>query len=90
MLVKEEWEEAVSMLEKAFEATGRSDRDFGARLQKAQRLLKQSKAKDYPKILGVSRAADAKIIKKAFCSGAKTAHPDKGCSEQKMAALNEA
>ncbi|KAF7309162.1 hypothetical protein MKEN_01118500 [Mycena kentingensis (nom. inval.)] len=90
MLVKEEWEDAVRMLEKAFEATGRSDRDFGARLQKAQRLLKQSKAKDYYKILGVSRDADAKTIKKAFRNGAKTAHPDKGGSEQKMAALNEA
>ncbi|KAJ7062768.1 hypothetical protein C8F01DRAFT_1056608 [Mycena amicta] len=90
LLVKEEWEDAVRMLEKAFEATGRSDRDFGARLQKAQRLLKQSKAKDYYKILGVSRDADARTIKKAFRNGAKTAHPDKGGSEQKMAALNEA
>ncbi|KAF7314087.1 hypothetical protein HMN09_00567800 [Mycena chlorophos] len=90
MLVKEEWEEAVRLLERAFEATGRSDREFGATLQKAQRLLKQSKAKDYYKILGVSRDADARTIKKAFRNAAKTAHPDKGGSEQKMAALNEA
>jgi DnaJ family protein C protein 3 len=29
-VVKEEWEEGVRLLEKAFEATGRSDRDVGA------------------------------------------------------------
>ncbi|KAJ7848925.1 hypothetical protein B0H14DRAFT_3452751 [Mycena olivaceomarginata] len=89
-VVKEEWEEGVRLLEKAFEATGRSDRDFQARLQKAQRLLKQSRAKDYYKVLGVARDADARTIKKAFRTAAKTAHPDKGGSEQKMAAVNEA
>ncbi|KAJ7799680.1 hypothetical protein B0H14DRAFT_3092771 [Mycena olivaceomarginata] len=94
-VVKEEWEEGVRLLEKAFEATGRSDRDFQARLQKAQRLLKQSRAKDYYKVLGVARDADARTIKKALCvssprTAAKTAHPDKGGSEQKMAAVNEA
>ncbi|KAJ6579674.1 hypothetical protein DFH09DRAFT_1246175 [Mycena vulgaris] len=85
-LVREEWEEGVRFLEKAFEATGRSDRDFQARLQKAQRLLKQSRQKDYYKVLGVARDADARTIKKALC----TAHPDKGGTEQKMAAVNEA
>ncbi|KAF7333023.1 hypothetical protein MVEN_02408600 [Mycena venus] len=89
-LVKEEWEEGVRLLEKAFEATGRSDREFQARLQKAQRLLKQSRAKDYYKVLGVARDADERTIKKAYRKAAKTAHPDKGGSEQKMAALNEA
>ncbi|KAJ7628502.1 hypothetical protein FB45DRAFT_918432 [Roridomyces roridus] len=89
-LAKEDWEEAVRLLEKAFEATGRGDRDFGARLQKAQRLLKQSRAKDYYKVLGVSRDADERTIKKAFRTAAKSAHPDKGGSEAKMAALNEA
>ncbi|KAJ7499926.1 hypothetical protein FB451DRAFT_1206987 [Mycena latifolia] len=90
MLVKEEWEDAVRYLEKAFEATGRSDREFQGRLQKAQRLLKQSRAKDYYKVLGVARDADARTIKKAFRTAAKTAHPDKGGTEQKMAAVNEA
>lgn len=41
----EEWEEAVRMLSDAFEKTGRSDREVLSRLQKAQRLLKQSKQK---------------------------------------------
>ncbi|KAJ7165694.1 hypothetical protein C8R43DRAFT_987331 [Mycena crocata] len=90
MLVREEWEEGVRYMEKAFEATGRSDRDFQARLQKAQRLLKQSRAKDYYKVLGVARDADARTIKKAFRTAAKTAHPDKGGTESKMAAVNEA
>ena len=35
------------------------------RLQRAQRLLKQSRSKDYYKVLGVSRDADEKTIKKA-------------------------
>ncbi|KAJ7227908.1 hypothetical protein C8J57DRAFT_1387935 [Mycena rebaudengoi] len=90
LVVQEEYEEGVRYLERAFEATGRSDREFQARLQKAQRLLKQSRAKDYYKVLGVARDADAKTIKKAFRTAAKTAHPDKGGSEAKMAAVNEA
>ncbi|KAJ7683899.1 hypothetical protein B0H17DRAFT_985666 [Mycena rosella] len=89
-VVREDWEEGVRLLERAFEATGRGDRDFQARLQKAQRLLKQSRQKDYYKVLGVARDADARTIKKAFRTAAKTAHPDKGGTEQKMAAVNEA
>ena len=76
-------------------------------MQKAQKLLKQSKQKDYYKILGVPRDADDRTIKKALCvvsphatlsrtyppssrQAAKSARPDKGGSEAKMAALNEA
>ncbi|EPS99721.1 hypothetical protein FOMPIDRAFT_1147106 [Fomitopsis schrenkii] len=90
LLAKEEWEEAVRVLERAFEASGRSNREIHQRLQKAQRLLKQSRQKDYYKVLGVSRSADAKEIKKAFRNAARKAHPDKGGSEAKMAAVNEA
>ncbi|KAF8075747.1 hypothetical protein FPV67DRAFT_1617228 [Lyophyllum atratum] len=85
-----EWEEGVRWLERAWEASGQSSRDIHQRLQRAQKLLKQSKQKDYYKILGVSRDADTKAIKKAFRTAAKTAHPDKGGSEAKMAAVNEA
>jgi hypothetical protein len=47
--------------------------------------------KDYYKVLGVSRDATAKAIKKAFLNAAKIAHPDKqGGSEAKMVALNVA
>jgi DnaJ family protein C protein 3 len=84
MLLREEWEEAVRVFERVLESSGRSDRDVSfpflfdcagcwitqvlARLQKAQRLLKQSRQKDYYKVLGVARDADAKTIKKAFVS----------------------
>lgn len=87
---REEYEEAVRLLDRAFEASGRSDREIAGKLQKAQRLLKQSKQKDYYKVLGVSRDADTRTIRKAFRMAAKTAHPDKGGSEAKMAAVNEA
>ncbi|KIJ33171.1 hypothetical protein M422DRAFT_183590, partial [Sphaerobolus stellatus SS14] len=89
-LVSEEWEAAVRYLDKAFEAGGRSNSDVHQRLQKAQRLLKQSKKKDYYKVIGVARDADARTIKKAYRKAAKQAHPDKGGSQQQMAALNEA
>lgn len=89
-LKNEEWETAVRYLEKAFESTGRSDRDIHQKLQRAQKLLKQSKQKDYYKVLDVPRDADQKTIKKAFRKAAMTAHPDKGGSEAKMAAVNEA
>jgi hypothetical protein len=36
------------------------------RLLKAQRVVKQSRTKDYYKVLGVARAADPKTIKKAL------------------------
>ena len=89
-LKKEEWEDAVRFFGRASEASGRSNQDVYQRLQKAQRLLKQSKKKDYYKVLGVSRDADLKTVKKAYRKMAIVAHPDKGGSEQKMATVNEA
>ncbi|KAH7903073.1 hypothetical protein BJ138DRAFT_1131510 [Hygrophoropsis aurantiaca] len=90
LLAREEWDEAVRAFERAFEASGRENRETLGRLQKAQRLLKQSKQKDYYKVLGVARDADGKTIKKAYRKAVLTAHPDKGGSEAKMAAVNEA
>ncbi|TFK85863.1 hypothetical protein K466DRAFT_587740 [Polyporus arcularius HHB13444] len=90
LFAREEWEEAVRILSSAFEASGRSDREIHQRLTKAQKLLKQSKQKDYYKVLGVARDADTKTIKKAYRKAVLTAHPDKGGSEAKMAAVNEA
>jgi DnaJ family protein C protein 3 len=50
-LMKDEaWEEAVRVFEKAFANGGQSSQEALNRLQKAQRLLKQSKAKDYYKV----------------------------------------
>ena len=45
---------------------------------------------DYYKILGVSRAATADEIKKAFRKLARTHHPDAGGDEQKFKEINEA
>jgi DnaJ family protein C protein 3 len=90
LLIREDWAEAVRVFERAAEASGRSDRDVLNRLQKSQRLMKQSKQKDYYKVLGVARDADAKTIKKAYRKAVLTAHPDKGGTEAKMATVNEA
>jgi len=89
LLAREEWEEAVRIFERAWQASG-GNREIRARLSKAQRLLKLSKQKDYYKVLGVSRDADAKTIKKAYRKAVMKAHPDKGGSEAKMATVNEA
>ncbi|KAI0317606.1 hypothetical protein OF83DRAFT_1120519 [Amylostereum chailletii] len=90
LLVNEEWEEAVRTFERAWDASGGGNREIHARLTKAQRLLKQSRQKDYYKVLGVSRDADDKTIKKAYRRAVMSAHPDKGGSEAKMATVNEA
>jgi DnaJ family protein C protein 3 len=64
-LAREDWELAVRVFQEAFEKSGR-DRDVYSRMQRAQKLLKQSKAKDYYKVLGVPRDADERTIKKAL------------------------
>ncbi|WFD04663.1 hypothetical protein MOBT1_003377 [Malassezia obtusa] len=84
------YEEAVQTLSQAFTHSGQRDRDIHQRLTKAQKLLKQSKSKDYYKILGVARDADERTIKKAYRRLAREHHPDKGGSQEKMAEINEA
>jgi DnaJ family protein C protein 3 len=64
-LAREDWELASRVLQHAFEKSGR-DRDVYSRMQRAQKLLKQSKQKDYYKVLGVARDADERTIKKAL------------------------
>jgi DnaJ family protein C protein 3 len=56
LLKDEMWQEAVWAFDKAFENGGRSNQEALNRLQKAQRLLKQSKAKDYYKVSGLAPA----------------------------------
>jgi DnaJ family protein C protein 3 len=51
--------------------------DLQQRLQRAEAALKQSKQKNYYKILGVARNADGKAIKKAYRALALEWHPDK-------------
>ncbi|KAI9772029.1 MAG: hypothetical protein M1840_001317 [Geoglossum simile] len=67
-------------------------------LNKAHILLKRSKQKDYYKVLGLSRDADDRDIKRAYRQLTKQFHPDKvaqlggikEAAEKKMAGINEA
>lgn len=93
----DQFEEAVRTLNTVREHHQHSQ-EAQTLLQKAQALLKRSKQKDYYKVLGVSRDADERTIKRAYRQLMKVHHPDKahaqGVSkdeaERKMAAINEA
>ncbi|KAF8937744.1 hypothetical protein EDD21DRAFT_377639 [Dissophora ornata] len=96
-MLNDDFEQAVNDFSKAQELAGGQDRVIHEKLAKAQRLLKQSQQKDYYKILGVSRSATPKEIKKAFRKQALQWHPDTYRGDQspeevekKMAGLNEA
>ncbi|KAJ7456823.1 hypothetical protein B0H11DRAFT_2243992 [Mycena galericulata] len=62
--------------------TGIFHQQFQAQLQKAQRLLKQR----WAKVLGVAQTSGRSRSQHT----AKSVHPDKGGTEQKMVMLNEA
>jgi len=71
-----QFEEALRAWQRAFEL----DRDNGRvrqGMEKAEVGLKQSKQKNYYKILGVKRNADKKTIKKSYRALAMEFHPDK-------------
>jgi len=53
------------------------------RIREAQVALKQSKEKNYYKILGVQRTADTKELKKAYRALALQWHPDKNTGDSK-------
>lgn len=94
---KDRFEEAVGMLNKANEHHPGSS-EVQSLLQKAKVLLKRSKQKDYYKVLGVSRDADDRTIKRAYRQLTRKYHPDKAAAqgttkeeaEKKMASINEA
>lgn len=96
-LNEDRFEDAIRTLNTAKEHHGQSQ-DVQSLLQKAHTLLKRSKQKDYYKVLGVSRDADERTIKKAYRQLTKQHHPDKARSqgitkeeaEKKMASINEA
>jgi len=58
-------------------------------LNRAEKLLKQSKKRDYYKILGVSRNADKSQINKAYRKLAREFHPDKFTDETEKAAAEK-
>ena len=96
-LAAENYDEAIQILNKANEVTGGQDQRVGAQMDRAQRLLRQSKKRDYYKILEVSRDADLKTIKKAYRTMSKKYHPDKyrgdldpDAVSRKMAEINSA
>lgn len=95
-LRQELFEKAVEDLIKAHELSEK-DPKVGEKLQKARLLLKQSRQRDYYKVLGVARTASQKQIKTAYRKLATQWHPDKykgdlpkETIQQKMAEINQA
>ena len=94
---EDRFDDAISLLNQAKEHHSGS-REVQALLQKAHVLQKRSKQKDYYKVLGVSRDADDRTIKRAYRQLTKQHHPDKAISqgvtkeeaEKNMASINEA
>jgi DnaJ family protein C protein 3 len=93
----DDFEAAIRTLDTAKEHHGQHGK-VQELLQKAHTLLKRSKQKDYYKVLGVSRDAEDRDIKKAYRKLTKLYHPDKASAnnmtpeeaQKKMSAVNEA
>lgn len=93
----ENFDAAIGSLNKAKEAHPGAQQ-INQLLQDAQIELKRSKTKDYYKVLGLDRDADAVQIKGAYRKLVKLHHPDKAHklgitkedAERKMTQVNEA
>eukprot|EP00934_Nitzschia_sp_Nitz4_P005958 Nitzschia sp. Nitz4//scaffold25_size161228//27901//29436//NITZ4_002418-RA/size161228-processed-gene-0.38-mRNA-1//1//CDS//3329544550//5948//frame0 len=83
----EKFEEALRVFQKAAEDVPDGDmkKEAQRKVQEAQVALKQSKEKNYYKILGVQRTATAKEIKKAYRELALKWHPDKNAENKEEA-----
>ena len=87
-MAAERWQEAVN----AFKAAHEREQQNGAyreELKKAEAALKQSKTKDYYKILGLKRDATPKQIKSAYRKAAIIWHPDKHAGKKGEAAAEK-
>uniref|UniRef100_A0A914ZDT6 J domain-containing protein n=1 Tax=Panagrolaimus superbus TaxID=310955 RepID=A0A914ZDT6_9BILA len=74
-IVSEDFDKAIDDFQKALTAHD-GNRRAKEGLQRAQKLLKQSKKRDYYKILGVRRNANKQQINKAYRKLAQQWHPD--------------
>ncbi|KAH3905287.1 hypothetical protein HBI56_209650 [Parastagonospora nodorum] len=96
-LEADDFEDAVRTLEHAKEHHQQHQK-IHELLSKAQTLLKRSKTKDYYKVLGLTRDAGEREIKRAYRKMSKMYHPDKASAinmtpeeaQKKMANINEA
>uniref|UniRef100_A0A8C5WEF5 J domain-containing protein n=1 Tax=Leptobrachium leishanense TaxID=445787 RepID=A0A8C5WEF5_9ANUR len=79
-ILNEEFEKAVEDYQQAKELDGESE-EIKEGLERAQKLLKQSKKRDYYKILGVKRNANKQEVIKAYRKLAQQWHPDNFQSE---------
>ncbi|CAD6503121.1 BgTH12-02790 [Blumeria graminis f. sp. triticale] len=94
---KEAFEAAINSLQDILEHHPDSE-EAKQKMQETQLQLRRQKAKDYYKVLEVSRDADAAQIKAAYRRMVRAHHPDKAHkrgikkedAEKKMAAINEA
>eukprot|EP01006_Ploeotia_vitrea_P041540 TRINITY_DN66546_c11_g5_i1.p2 TRINITY_DN66546_c11_g5~~TRINITY_DN66546_c11_g5_i1.p2 ORF type:complete len:284 (+),score=177.61 TRINITY_DN66546_c11_g5_i1:619-1470(+) len=83
----EEWQEAINDYREASQHGGGDRARQGQ--HKAEIELKKSKRKDYYKILGVSRNANARDIKRAYRKLALKWHPDKHQSDEDKEAASK-